>query len=122
MPKQVALQQSLWNRGTVDRHKWLGTALTVTMQGPRSQLLARPTLAFNQYGRIRGSNPGQKLKDLLHPRTFAHQALVLSDLHGESLILLLEPLQPARIVQRHGRNSSHSCDQLQMILGKAARY
>src|ERR1039458_3865417 len=118
MPKQITLQQRLRNRRAVDCHEWFITPVAVAMQRPGHQLFAGSAFALDQDSRFGGRDPRQKLKNLLDPRAFSHQALFLPDFRGEPLVFLLEPLQSARIVQRHRGNSGDRCQQFQVFFLK----
>ena len=86
------------------------------MQRPGRQLLSRSTLAFDQHGGIAWANSRQELKNFFYSCAFSYKILLLPDLHGQTLIFLLQPLRAARVVQRHRRDPSHRGHQLQMIL------
>src|SRR5216684_4514111 len=115
VPEQVAFQQRLRNSRAVNRDERFGGAAAVAVQGASRELLPRPALAFDENRRVRRSRPSQELIDLLHARAFTHQAPFLADLDGQALIFLLQPLQPAGIVERDRGNARNRRQQLQVI-------
>ena len=77
MPKQLAFQQRLCERCTIDGHKLtLFAASTVEMNGFGDQLFSRAALALNQYGNIGVCNSVQDLKDLLQLGTDTNDVFV----------------------------------------------
>jgi hypothetical protein len=78
------------------------------MRGPSREFLAGAALAADEDGRFGRSHSRQELEDFLHARAFTHQAAIEGDLFHQALIFLFQPLQTARIFQRHGGDASDS--------------
>ena len=73
MPKQLAFEQPLRHRRTVDRHKGMAAPRALVVQGTRHQFLARAAFALNQDGTAGGGQALQEAKQALHHGTFAEQ-------------------------------------------------
>ena len=76
MAKQLAFQQVFRNGRTIDRKVRLATALAVTINRTRHQLLARTTLAGDQGRRVTGRQLTDGLKHLLHRRALTDNAQI----------------------------------------------
>ena len=68
VPKQLALQQVLRNRGGVNRNERLGGARAVTVQRARHQFLAGARFAVDEHRRMRLGKTADGAKHLLHTR------------------------------------------------------
>ena len=73
MPKQLAFEQPLRHRRTVDRHKGMAAPRALVVQGTRHQFLARAAFALNQDGTAGGGQALQEAKQAVHHGTFAEQ-------------------------------------------------
>src|SRR5210317_1332450 len=76
MSHQFALKQSLWNRGTVDRHKRFVFTRALHMNSAGDQLLAGAAFTLNQHGAgVAFGDLANHVEDLLHVTTFADDVI-----------------------------------------------
>src|SRR5687768_6929632 len=73
--KQFALEQVFWNGSAVDDNKRSVLPRAQPVNCPRSQLLARPAFAHNQYRRVSSRHLSNGAKGSLHPRATAQHSL-----------------------------------------------
>jgi hypothetical protein len=117
MTEELRLEQCLGDRATVDGHERALLAKAAPVNGPRDELLARPTLALDQHRRVRLGHALDKRED------FAHGLRATQDLfEAGSLLLLLEPafalfFQPLviRAAKQHHLEGVH-VDRLRQIV------
>src|SRR5262249_46466901 len=110
MAEQFALDETLRNRRTIDRHERRTPSRGFEVNRPRDQVLAGAALAQEQHGGIVGHAPADQFVNLLHRRT-APDDLPANEL---ATYLVLEPIQIRGLSRYFDGSSDRGRDQVQV--------
>src|SRR3989442_9186026 len=101
VPEEFALQQAFWNGRAIDGQKRLGRARAVAVNNARREFLSGSALPVDQHRRIGWRYTPKDLVQLLHAGALSNHVVLEIDFRVQPKVLLLQPLQPACVFQRH---------------------
>src|SRR6185503_15612983 len=104
-------QESFSQRGAVNGHKRLLDALAVAMNRTRRELFAGATLAGYQNCRIGRRDFRDEMIDALHGGAFANHVVLDVHIGEQTFVLVLEPLEMARVFDGDGGDTRDCSDE-----------
>src|SRR5690349_21052146 len=114
--EQLAFEQGLGERRAVNGYERFGGARAVSMNSTRHQLLAGPTFACYQHGRVGRSDARHKAVDGADGCALAHHVVLDVNFRLEPAVLVFKALHVPGILESYGRDGGHRGHQLQMVL------